>query len=75
MLKYYFVYPDTYQVPCKAGEVRLVNGYHEREGSVEFCLDGAWSTVCGKNWDLRATQTVCEQLRFPRHGEQYMINM
>ena len=60
---------DINQVSCKNGDVRLANGYTEREGRVDACVDGVWSTVCGKNWGDPEAQAVCQQLKFPSHSE------
>ena len=65
-------YSDMNQlVLCVNGEVRHANGYTEREGRVDVCIKGVWSTVCGKNWDDREAQTVCQQLKYPSWGEEH----
>ena len=57
---------------CENGEARLADGDTKREGRVEICIDGAWSSICGKDWDDREARTVCRQLKFPNHGQSHM---
>lgn len=59
------------QSSCENGEARLADGSTKREGRVEVCMDGEWSSVCGKKWDYREARTVCRQLKFPNHGESH----
>ena len=49
---------------CNETDVRLVSGQTAVDGPVEICLDGQWSSVCGKRWDYRDAEVVCHQLQY-----------
>ena len=49
---------------CTSGAVRLVNGSSDREGIVEVCYQGVWTTVDGYSWDYRDARVVCRQLGY-----------
>ena len=46
----------------EARGIRLVGGAHPMEGRVEIHINGAWSTICGDEWDDREAQMVCREL-------------
>ena len=50
------------------GDVRLIGGQNEREGTIQICLGGVWGTVCGNYFDQSDAQVVCTQLGFPANG-------
>ena len=56
-------------VPCYDGQVRLTEGTDVREGRVEICSDGNWSTVCDNLWNEAEAKIVCQQLGYPSDGE------
>ena len=47
---------------CENGTVRLVGGPSEREGRVEICYDGSWSSLCGISSTVATT--ICQQLGY-----------
>ena len=49
---------------CTLGDIRLLFGSNDREGTVEVCVDGYWSTICHNSWDSRDAAVVCRQLGF-----------
>ena len=51
-------------VDCTDGDVRLVdeNGSISVVGRVEYCIGGAWGTVCNYEWSEYDAETVCRQL-------------
>ena len=53
---------------CEDGEVRLVGGASDSEGTVEVCADNLWGLVAETGWSLTDAQVVCRQLGFPIDG-------
>ncbi|XP_056150146.1 deleted in malignant brain tumors 1 protein-like [Lampris incognitus] len=50
------------KVEC-SGAVKLVEGYSQCDGKVEFYHNNQWGTVCGESWDLMEASVVCHQLK------------
>ena len=57
---------------CSTGDVRLVGGENEYEGTVEVCINQVWGSVCGRYyyyyWDVQHGKVVCGQLGYQRLG-------
>ena len=49
---------------CNETEVTLVDGLRPGEGRVKICLNGVWSSVCSKSWDISDATVVCQQLGY-----------
>ena len=47
---------------CESGNIRLTGGKRERDGKVQMCNYGEWSTVCGKQNNI--TGIACRHLGF-----------
>ena len=60
-------------VPCSDGQVRLVEGASIREGRIEACSSGNWSTVCDNFWNEAEAKIVCQQLGYPTEGELSVV--
>ena len=56
-------------MPCSDGQVRLLEGADVREGRVEVCSSGNWSTICDNFWNEAEAKIVCQQLGYPSDGE------
>ena len=54
---------------CFAGEIRLVGGDSEAEGTVEICFDSLWGLIDESGWGLNDARVVCEQLGYGTAGE------
>ena len=56
------VAPTTLPSNCTNGDVRLSGGSLSSEGYVQVCINNAWGSVCGSNWDSQDGNVVCKQL-------------
>ena len=53
---------------CVDGDVRLVGGVTDSEGTVEVCLNNAWGTICHGSWSSTDANVVCGQLGYQPTG-------
>ena len=53
---------------CSDGDVRLVGGINEAEGSVEMCYNKFWGSVCHRSWSTADANVVCKQLGYQSAG-------
>ena len=60
--------PSSKYSNCTDGEVRLVGGSTEYEGTVHICLNHAWGTVYTTVWNEKSAQTVCNVLGYTAPG-------
>ena len=58
---------------CTHGEVRLLFGSSEMEGTVEICINGYWGTICDNGWDSRDAGVICRQLGYSSFGTHAII--
>ena len=60
----------TSQPECSSGDLRLVGGGRESEGTVEICLEGFWGTVCDiySAFGREEATVVCRQLGMKTSG-------
>ena len=47
---------------CVEGDVMLVNGSSQSEGTVMVCYNSTYSTICDHSWDELDASVVCNQL-------------
>ena len=53
---------------CFTGEIRLVGGDSEAEGTVEVCYKSLWGLIAESGWSLNDARVVCEQLGYGSAG-------
>ena len=61
---------------CVTGSVRLRDRESRQEGTVEYCLDGLWGTLCNDeqsqlSFSESEEQVLCRQLGFAPEGMQF----
>ena len=49
---------------CIEGEVRLVGGDTEHEGTVEICYRDLWGLISDSDWGDNDAEVVCRQLGY-----------
>lgn len=47
---------------CTTGDARIVGSRSADEGRLEVCLNGAWGTVCGDQFDTTDASVACQSL-------------
>ena len=55
---------------CHEGDIRLLGGQTDREGTVELCFSGSWVSVCDIGWSTEEARVVCRSLGYPAIGTQ-----
>ena len=56
---------------CSEGDIRLVGGSSEIEGTVEICYSRRWKLISDHKWDNQDAKAVCRHLR---HNGNNRIN-
>lgn len=51
-------------IDCKNGDVRLVGGGFENEGTVEVCSNRQWSYIADTNFTNTNALVICRQLGY-----------
>ena len=66
----YYIHYDFHSIGiCTDGKIRLSDSTNKLIGRVEVCVNGTWSTVCGKKWDDRDATVICKQLGHSPYGK------
>ena len=47
---------------CTEGQVRLVGGSSDNEGTIEICHDNLWGLITDAGWDNKDAVVICRQL-------------
>ncbi|XP_011409971.1 PREDICTED: scavenger receptor cysteine-rich domain superfamily protein-like [Amphimedon queenslandica] len=53
---------------CQNGDVRLVGGSKNTEGTVEVCFDNIWGQVADSGWGDKDAELICKLLGFSTDG-------
>ena len=56
---------------CQSGDVRLVEGDNEGEGTVEICNDHIWGLISDAGWNDIDAEVVCRQLGYQIESEDH----
>ena len=66
--------PLSLSLGCYEGNVWLPGGNTWREGTVEICHNGVWSTVCDDRFGTNEAKVVCSMLGYDTAGMSVMEN-
>ena len=58
----------NYVLECDDGEIRLVGGTSNSEGTVEICFGSLWGLITESGWTDDDASVVCKQLGFLGEG-------
>ena len=60
---------------CTDGEIHLIGGSSETEGTVEVCHNKTWGMVSGLGWGEEDARVTCRQLQFSVEGTPALYNV
>ncbi|ESO87847.1 hypothetical protein LOTGIDRAFT_193984, partial [Lottia gigantea] len=49
----------------REGQIRLVGGKNDNDGTVVIYHNRKWGSICDDEWDMRDARVTCQQLGFP----------
>ena len=49
---------------CTYGDIQLIGGAFENEGTVQVCYNKLWGLISDSNWDNNDAKIVCKQLGY-----------
>ena len=53
-----------FTIGCSNGDVRLIGGGFDNEGTVQVCYNNLWGLISDSNWDNNDTSVICNQLGY-----------
>ena len=56
-------------VDCNDGEVHLVGGNGDYEGTVEICFNNLWGLISESGWSTTDAEVICRQLGYGPSGQ------
>lgn len=62
-----------FNVDCTNGQVRLMGGADNTQGSVEICFDNVWGNLIESGWGDKDASLVCQLLGFLSDGTHPLI--
>ena len=60
----------SYIIECNDGDIRLVGGSTNLEGTVEICFGNLWGLISESGWGDHDAAATCRQLGFLGEGIQ-----
>ena len=54
---------------CEHGSTRLVGGSREREGAVQVCFQGLWTSIISNSWNFSEARVACRSVGGDEYGE------
>ena len=55
-------------VDCEDGDIQLVGGSSETEGTIQVCFNNQWGLISDSGWNEKNAQVVCRELGFLAEG-------
>ena len=55
---------------CSDGEIRLIGGATENEGTIQVCIGNRFGTICDVGFNSVAAGVVCSSLGYSRQGKR-----
>ena len=55
---------------CENGDVKLVGGNSDNEGTVEVCFDHLWGLISESGWNQKDAEVVCRELGYNPEGKK-----
>lgn len=59
-------------IACTNGQIRLVGGDFENEGTIEVCVQSLWSYITDVSWTGANARVICNQLGYSG-GSKYLF--
>ena len=60
----YLVLITSWLLDCSDGQIRLVGGSNDAEGTIEICFNSLWGVISATTWTDANTQVTCKQLGY-----------
>ena len=60
-------------VDCDDGQIRLIGGTSNMEGTVEICYFSTWGLIADADWGKQDAQVVCKQLGYIEGNYDFTI--
>ena len=54
---------------CTQGDMKLIGGSTEYEGTIQVCVNSVWGTVCDSSWNYYDAVVACSQLGYGGLGQ------
>ena len=58
---------------CENGDVKLVGGSSNNEGTVQVCFDHLWGLISESGWNQKDAEVVCRELGYNPEGKKQAL--